>query len=188
MIYAIIKDDKIFCVGRADVLPSGAVEVPCVLDCGRDIREYDAEYTLRPLADRVADGLVAVPPGYVADGETVREMTTVEKIKAGFMDLPPGMKIESDELVPMTDREMYNSGQITKDEYMMRLRAERDRRIEAIQWRIERYSQQIAAGIVTNDSADWYCAALVYIQALRDVPQQPKFPEIVMWPDKQPVQ
>ena len=61
-------------------------------------------------------------------------------------------------------------------------RAERNRRIDAIQWRIERYQTQEAVGIETTDTVEQYKALLLYVQALRDVPEQTGFPDAIIWP------
>ena len=63
-------------------------------------------------------------------------------------------------------------------------RAERDRRIDAIRWRIERYQTQAAAGLETTDTAEHYKAILLYVQALRDVPEQAGFPDAIEWPEE----
>lgn len=63
-------------------------------------------------------------------------------------------------------------------------RAERDRRIDAIRWRIERYQTQDAAGLETTDTAEQYKAILLYVQALRDVPEQAGFPDAIEWPEE----
>lgn len=63
-------------------------------------------------------------------------------------------------------------------------RAERDRRIEAIRWRIERYQTQEVAGLETTDTAEHYKAILLYVQALRDVPEQEGFPDAIEWPEE----
>ena len=63
-------------------------------------------------------------------------------------------------------------------------RAERDRRIDAIRWRIERYQTQNAAGLETTDTAEQYKAILLYVQALRDVPEQEGFPDAIEWPEE----
>lgn len=64
------------------------------------------------------------------------------------------------------------------------VRAERDRRIDAIRWRIERYQTQEAAGLETTDTAENYKAILLYVQSLRDVPEQAGFPEAIEWPEE----
>ena len=63
-------------------------------------------------------------------------------------------------------------------------RAERDRRIDAIRWRIERYQTQEEAGLETTDTAEHYKAILLYVQALRDVPEQAGFPDAIEWPEE----
>lgn len=63
-------------------------------------------------------------------------------------------------------------------------RAERDRRIDAIRWRIERYQTQEAAGLETTDTAEQYKEILIYVQALRDVPEQAGFPDAIEWPEE----
>ena len=50
-------------------------------------------------------------------------------------------------------------------------RAERERRLDAMRWRIERYQTQTSAGIDTTDDAETYHAILLYCQYLRDIPQ-----------------
>ena len=62
-------------------------------------------------------------------------------------------------------------------------RAERDRRIDVVRWRIERYQTQTAAGLPTTDTAEQYQAVLMYVQALRDVPAQEGFPDNIVWPE-----
>ena len=61
-------------------------------------------------------------------------------------------------------------------------RAERDRRIDAIRWRVERYQTQLAIGVETSDTETKYKKILKYIQALRDIPLQENFPEYIEWP------
>ena len=70
-----------------------------------------------------------------------------------------------------------------KEQWAIEARAERDRRIDAARWRIERYQTQTAAGIDTTDTAEQYQALLIYVQALRDVPEQEGFPDNIRWPE-----
>ena len=72
----------------------------------------------------------------------------------------------------------------TQEEKAADVRAERDRRIEAIRWRIERYQTQTAAGLETTDTAEQYKAILLYVQALRDIPEQAGFPDAIEWPEE----
>ena len=63
-------------------------------------------------------------------------------------------------------------------------RAERDRRLDAMRWRIERYQTQTSAGLATTDTAENYKAILLYVQALRDIPEQAGFPDAIEWPEE----
>lgn len=58
-------------------------------------------------------------------------------------------------------------------------RAERDRLIESVRWRIERHSDELELGREPTEPLE---PLLQYTQALRDVPQQTGFPESVEWP------
>ena len=59
------------------------------------------------------------------------------------------------------------------------IRAERDRLIESVRWRIERHNDELALG---SEPTELLEPLLQYTQALRDVPQQAGFPESVEWP------
>ncbi len=59
------------------------------------------------------------------------------------------------------------------------IRAERNRLIESVRWRIERHSDELSLGSEPTESLE---PLLLYAQALRDVPQQAGFPETVEWP------
>ncbi len=55
---------------------------------GLPLASYNDDWTLKPLSQRVAEGLVTVDAGYVLDGEEIRPMTAQERIDAG-LDTPP---------------------------------------------------------------------------------------------------
>lgn len=70
-----------------------------------------------------------------------------------------------------------------KEQRAVEVRAERDRRIDAVRWRIERYQTQASVGLETTETVEQYQAVLMYVQALRDVPEQEGFPDTIEWPD-----
>ena len=72
--------------------------------------------------------------------------------------------------------------QEVKDEKASEIRRIRDGKIEEIQWRIQRYTEQKAIGTTTDSEAN-YKKILQYVQDLRDVPEQEGFPETVVWPE-----
>lgn len=61
-------------------------------------------------------------------------------------------------------------------------RLERDRRIQAVRWLIDRHRDEIALGRITTLTAEDYLLVLQHIQALRDVPEQDGFPQTIDWP------
>lgn len=70
-----------------------------------------------------------------------------------------------------------------------RIRSERNRRLDATTWLVERHKEQTAGNIETSITGEDYTALLTYRQALRDLPQQEGFPwsgdinaPDVLWP------
>lgn len=64
----------------------------------------------------------------------------------------------------------------------LEIKSERDRRIQAVRWRIERHNDEIALGMTPTEPLE---PLLTYVQALRDMPQLPGFPWAdgdVPWP------
>lgn len=61
-------------------------------------------------------------------------------------------------------------------------RLERDARIEAVRWLIDRHRDERELGLTTTLTAEDYRLVLDYVQALRDVPEQAGFPEAIDWP------
>ena len=86
-----------------------------------------------------------------------------------------------DGLVPMIKKEIeaHLNPQPTPKQLADQARAERDRLIESVRWRIERHSDELALG---NEPTEPLEPLLQYTQDLRDVPQQTGFPESVEWP------
>ena len=62
------------------------------------------------------------------------------------------------------------------------VRAKRDYLINEVQWRVDRYLEQKAAGETTVDSEAKFKKISAYIKALRDIPAQKGFPFEVIWP------
>lgn len=69
-----------------------------------------------------------------------------------------------------------------KEQVAAEVRAERDRRIDAVRWRIERYQTQRDAALETTETSAKYKKLLKYLQSLRDIPLQEGFPNSVEWP------
>lgn len=81
-------------------------------------------------------------------------------------------------LVAMTDEEVI-AHLAPKPPTAEQVRAERDAKIEAVRWRIERAKDEASLGTPLTEPLE---PLLQHVQALRDVPQQAGFPESVEWP------
>lgn len=62
------------------------------------------------------------------------------------------------------------------------LRAERNWRINAVRWLIDRHRDEQALRLTTTLTGEDYQLVLLYVQALRDLPEQAGFPDTVEWP------
>lgn len=67
----------------------------------------------------------------------------------------------------------------TTEQIAAQVRAERDAKIEAVRWRIERAKDEAVLGVPLTEPLE---PLLQYVQALRDVPAQAGFPENIEWP------
>ena len=67
----------------------------------------------------------------------------------------------------------------TSEQLAEKVRAERDAKIEAVRWRVERAKDEKELGIPLTEPLE---PLLQYVQALRDIPEQAGFPEKVEWP------
>lgn len=87
-----------------------------------------------------------------------------------------------DGLIKITGQEALEitSPPPTIEQIAAQVRAERDAKIEAVRWRIERARDELELGVPLTEPLE---PLLQYTQALRDVPQQAGFPESVEWPE-----
>lgn len=59
------------------------------IQTGLNIGEYTADWELKPMAQRVAEGYVMLAVDEVIDGEVIRAMTLQERIAAGYEEEAP---------------------------------------------------------------------------------------------------
>lgn len=69
----------------------------------------------------------------------------------------------------------------TPEQLATQIRAERDAKLQASTWLVERHREELEAGKTTLTSEE-YQAVLSYRQALRDITEQAGFPNQVEWP------
>ena len=93
----------------------------CAANIGDDIRMYtDLQAgTKKPLTQLVEEGLVPVPEGKKLNeaGTDFVDMTGAEKVAAGLIQLKADEKIEGAYIVKKTEKEQYDAGLISKEEY-----------------------------------------------------------------------
>lgn len=146
---------------------------------GADIRNYDSSWSLRPLIDRVRDGLVSVSKEEKIVGENIVALDWFERIVDGIDPLPKGQKLSCDRtaLEPMTIQEQVQTGQITEATgaiiQAITARAERDAILAGCDW-----TQTSDCPFPDDLKAAWR----IYRQTLRDIPEQGGFPWMINWP------
>lgn len=88
---------------------------------GDDIRMYtDLQAgTKKPLTQLVEEGLIPVPEGKKLNkaGTDFEDMSEAEKVAAGLMQLKADEKVEGAYVVKKTEKEQYDAGLISKEEY-----------------------------------------------------------------------
>jgi len=67
----------------------------------------------------------------------------------------------------------------TTAEYITEAKTLRDKKIEDVMWRIQRYESEVRLGMTPTDDL---VALDGYVQLLRDVPLQAGFPMTINWP------
>lgn len=88
---------------------------------GDDIRMYsDIQAGIKkPIAQLVKEGLVSVPEGKKLNeaGTDFEDMSEAEKVAAGLIQLKADEKVEGAYVVKKTEKEQYDAGLISKEEY-----------------------------------------------------------------------
>ena len=96
--------------------------------------------------------------------------------------------IQNSKQVPVTIKTKVNSFTFGKTEEELSqeeaaaIRTKRDYLINEVQWRVDRYLEQKAAGETTVDTEAKFKKISAYVKALRDIPAQKGFPFEVTWP------
>jgi hypothetical protein len=131
----------------------------------------------------VVDGAWALAESY--KGKTAYDTSTARPLEIeNHGPLPEGLTLQEPGSYPAWDAEAetWTTDKDAQSKALAeKVRAERDRRIEAIMWRVQRYESEVRQG--WTDTTDDINVLDTELQALRDVPQQEGFPEAVVWPE-----
>lgn len=164
---------------------------------GVDVQNFDSSWNLRPLADRVADGLVVVSEAEKIVGEAVVAKTALERIRDGIDSAPTGQKLVTAtdgtlSLEDMTLAEKVAAGQITQAtadiSQALNMRVERTNRYAPSDDAHLALDRQIRVAEAAGTDTTMLKATLAkwdtYAQALADVPEQGGFPWAIIWPTR----
>ena len=93
----------------------------CAANIGDDIRLYtDLQAGIKkPLAQLVKEGLIPVPEGKKLNeaGTNFVDMSEAEKVAAGLIQLKDDEKLEGDYIVKKSEKEQYDAGLLSREEY-----------------------------------------------------------------------
>ena len=156
---------------------------------GLNVRNFGEDWALRPLADRIADGLVVVGKAEKIVGEEVVAKDVYERVRDGLDKAPPGMKLATAEdgvmsWEPIPTAERVTAGEITRETGVtieaLHIRGEREEYYRVADGAIAKLEREIRAAEVAGTDVAALEAMLAkwdaYAQAWADVPQQASFP------------
>lgn len=137
---------------------------------GKDIREYDSNYILRPELDRIIDGLIEVPKGKKLNEAKTEliDKTVKEKIDDGEIELSEYeiYDEETEEIRGKKFSELYADGLLTLADYIQNyVRPQRDYQLDWID--LKKCNGLNLKKMSDAKQDEWE----VYKQALRDLPK-----------------
>lgn len=126
MVYIHIEQGRIQGIYSASKLPNDGCNYRQVPQwfagrVGQQVAEFDEDWNLRPLEERIAAGLIPEVERYKAVDEELVPKTDAELVRDGVEPAPPGLKLDPDapatepRLIPMTREELVSSGQLSAD-------------------------------------------------------------------------
>ena len=103
-------------------VPTGAIAVPDSYNgsVGQNIKEFDTDFNLRPLADRYAEGFITLPDNLKLsdDKQSIVLKSDIELMADGLKEIPDKHKLSEDKksIIPKTLSELVADGEISEDE------------------------------------------------------------------------
>ena len=141
---------------------------------------YDASWKRKPNVQLIDEGLLPMPTGYIREGDKLRQMTYDEKVAAGLKEPPEGHRVDEDgKVVEMSDKEKFEAGLITQEEYCEILESEADGKLN----RLLSELQTPEALARTEVDGEYAAERKIKLAALLAVKQQPGWPLEVVWPE-----
>ena len=111
----------------------------------------------------------------------INDIFTKDKYSEAYSFIKDKDGLSIEEIEPEKGKRRYKIVKIPDksiEQKCSEFRMKRDEAINNIIWRIERYEQQKKLNISTSDSEEDYMNILLYIQYLRDLPNDEEFPNL----------
>jgi hypothetical protein len=119
--------------------------------------------------------------GYVIEGEALRKMTDEEKIIAGSIPPPAGMKVEEGAIIPQTLEDKKAAGVLAEADYLALKTTQAQAELNG---RLAVLSTEEAKAMAEVDQ-EYAAQRKAKIAALLAVKQQPGWPLDIPWPEEQ---
>lgn len=141
--------------------PEGYIEVPDGFRgfVGMSQKEFDADWNIRPLSERVRDGLVEVAPEFVLDGEELRPKKLSELVESGLVKVDDYHTLEGEGIREKTPRELVRDGLVEKPKGW-KLVEDKDQP-DGLNMEPMTFEEQLEAGEITQAEADFAQGVLV---------------------------
>lgn len=153
-------------------LPEGAIEVHNFCGkVGETVDFFDEKMQRKSDLQLYKEKLKPIPEGYKwnKDKSAIIEMSLSEKVDSKIITIPDGCKIENDKIIPMTNKEKFENGFLSVEEYS---EIQRQKRNSLLQ-QTDKY---LIADFPID--ADTLSQVKSYRQSLRDLPKQKGFPDV----------
>lgn len=190
MFYITVENDIItdfFCSsGKPE---NNYIEVPEKFEGkkGDNINLFNDKFEIRPFKELIDEGLLTLKGNQKLDGNYIIEKPLQEQVDDGFLILENYQKIENNQIVNKSLDELFSDKVIPELEYKEKkasiIRSERNSIINSLAWIRQRHIDEQLIGNTTL-TEEQYKIYLKYIQKLRDITKQTKFPLEVIWPMK----
>lgn len=151
---------------------------------GSDIREYDENKNLRPISERILDGLVVLPEGYKVEDENIVPKTHYDMVVEGTVALGTQEYLDHDkkEVVQGTLEECVVAGRLTESEALEIYLAD----FETTKLMLTKYVTSLGNNpILMGSLSQTEIQELVeYRQSILDVQAPTTYVEEIVWPAK----
>lgn len=134
--------------------PEGYIEVPDGFRgvVGMCVKEFDDSWNVRPLSERVKEGLVEIAPEFVLDGGNIRPKKLSELVESGLVEVDDYHVLDGEGIREKTPRELVRDGLIEKPKGLKLV--EDAEQPDGLRMEPMTLEEQVTAGEITQAAAD----------------------------------